>query len=87
MIFLEIFIQVFRNRAFLFFTFIYVFTSGLFYYVYISYEFTVFTDREMKRCDLLAVEFCKLFYNFTVADIVYIHICYKDHSRKFIFLT
>ena len=87
MIFLQIFIQVFRNLAFLFLTFIYVFTSGLFYNVYISYEFTVFTDREVKRCDLLAIEFCELLYNFTVADIIYVHICNEDHSRKFIFLT
>ena len=87
MIFLQIFIQVFRNRAFLFLTFIYVLTSCLFYNIYISYKFAVFTNREVKRCDLLAVEFSELFYYFTVADIIYVHICNKDHSRKFIFLT
>ena len=49
--------QVFRNRAFLFLTFIYVLTSCLFYNIYISYKFAVFTNWEVKRCDLLAVEF------------------------------
>ena len=87
MIFLQIFIQVFRNLAFLFLTFIYVFTSCLFYNVYISYEFTVFTDWEMKRCDLLAIKLCELLYYFTIADIIYVHVSYKDHSRKFIFLA
>ena len=87
MIFLKVFFQIIRNFALFLLTFINIFPSGLFHNIYIAYKFTIFTNWEMKWCDLLAVKLCQLFYNLTVTYIVNIHVCDKDHSRKFIFLT
>ena len=41
----------------------------------------------MKRSDSLAVQLCQLFHDLTIADIIHVHICNKDHSRKLIFLA
>ena len=87
MIFFKIFVEIFRNVTFLFFVFFNIFSSGLFYNIYIADKFTVFTNREMERSDLFAIKLCQFLYYFTVADIIYIHICYKEHTRKFIFFA
>ena len=87
MIFLKVFVQVFRNLALLFLAFVNIFSSGLFHNVYIACKFTVLTNREMKRRDLLAVKLCQFFYNFTITDVIHIHIRYKEHTRKFIFFA
>ena len=87
MIFLKIFCQIIRNRAFFFTGLVNVSSSGLFHNIDITYKLTVFTDREMKRSDPLAIQLCQLFHDLTIADIIHVHIGNKDHSRKFIFLA
>ena len=87
MIFFQIFIQIFRNLTFLLAASVDIFSSGLFYNIYIAHKLSVFTDREMKRRDLFAVKLCQLFHDLTIADIINIHFCYKEHTRKIVFLT
>ena len=62
MIFLKIFVEIFRNVTFLFFVFFNIFSSGLFYNIYIADKFTVFTNREMERSDLFAIKLCQFLY-------------------------
>ena len=49
--------------------------------IHITDKLAILTDREMQRCDLLAVKLGKLLYYLTIADIVHVHICYKNHTR------
>ena len=86
-VFIQIFLRIFRYRAFLFAALVDELTSGFLDNVYISYKFTILADREMKRSNSLAIKFCQILNNLTVADIILIHTSYKNHSRKFIFLT
>ena len=55
MVFFKVLFQVIRNRAFFFHAFVNIFSAGLFHNIYIAYKLTILTDREMKRCDLLAI--------------------------------
>ena len=87
MVFLQIFIQVFRNITWFLARFVNIFTTCLFDNVYVTDKFAVFTDREMKRCDFFAIKFGQFFYYFSIADVIHIHVCYEEHTRKFIFFT
>ena len=87
MVFLQVFGQVIRNRAFFLAGLINISSSCLLHNIDITYKLTILTDREMKGSDPLAVQLCQLFHDLTIADIIHVHICNKDHSRKFIFLA
>ena len=87
MIFLKIFIQVFRNITRFLACFVNIFTTCLFDNIDITNKFAILTDREMKRCDLFAIKLSQFFYYFSIADVIHIHVCYEEHTRKFIFFT
>ena len=84
---LQIFYGVIWNRAFFFFIFFDISAAFVLYNIDISYKFTVFTQRHMKRCDSFSVQFGELLNDFSVADIVLIHFRYEDHTRKIVFLA
>ena len=81
MIFLKVFFQIFRNIARLLACFVDISSACLLHDIDIADELAIFTDREMQRRDLLAIKFGKILYYFTIADIIHVHICYKDHTR------
>lgn len=81
MIFLKVFFQIFRNIARLLACFVDISSAGLLHNIHIADKLAILTDREMQRCDLLAVKLSKLLYYLTIADIVHVHICYKNHTR------
>ena len=87
MILLQIILQILRNRTFFFLTSVDVSSSGLFHNIDIAYEFFIFTDRHMDRRNFLSVQFCQAFHYFSVAYIVHIHLCYKEHAGKIVFFT
>ena len=87
MIFLKVLVQIFRNVTGFFLTLVDIFPAGLFHNIDIADEFAVLTNGEMKGRDLLAVKFGKLLHNLAVADVVHIHIRYKEHTGEFIFLA
>ena len=87
MVFFKIFVQIFRNRTLFLAGFVNIFSSCLFYNIYVSHKFTILTNREMNRRNFFAIKFCKLFYNFTVTYVIHVHVCYENHTRQFIFFT
>ena len=87
MIFLQIVFQIIRYRALFLFASVNILSAGLFYNVYISYEFSILADRHMNGSNLFAVHLCKILYYLTIADVINVHLCHKEHPGQLIFLA
>jgi len=83
----HVFFAVIRDRAFFLAALGDVLAAGFLDDVDIAGEFSVLTDRHMKRCNPLPVQFAELLDDFTVGNFIIVHSGHENHARKFSFFA